>query len=100
MKTPISTHQHGFSIVEALLIVIVIALAGTLGWVAYSKFVAKTNNNATIVQIEKNGVADLAKPVEITTNDDIEKVSQDIDAVSIDDDSTLSEAEDAINDLD
>lgn len=98
MKTSHSSRQAGFGAVEALLIIIVIGLAGTLGWVAYSRLVSKPGDDTANVQT-KSGVADLQKPVEIQTSDDLNKASVDIDQVDINDDSTLSDAENAINEL-
>ena len=94
-----SSLQHGFGAVEGLLIIIVIGLAGTLGWVAYNKLVTKSSTGTANVQ-EAKGVADLKKPVEINSADDVENASKDIDAVDLDDDSTLLDAEDSIESLD
>lgn len=92
-----SSMQAGIGGVEVLLIVIVLGLAGTLGWVAYTKFVAKDSNTANVQ--ESSGVADLEKKVEINSSGDIDKASQDIDDLDINDDGTLSEAEKAVDSL-
>lgn len=98
MKLINSSRQAGFGAVEALLIVIIVALAGALGWVAYTKFVIKPTTDTANVQ-KADGVADLEKPVQIETNEDINNASQDIDAVDIDDSDILSDAEKSIDDI-
>lgn len=96
MKHGKPSYQAGFGAVEVILIVIVIGLAGTLGWVAYTKL---TKNNAINVQ-ESSGIADLKKPVEINSSKDIDDASKDIDDVDINDEDALSDAENAVNSLD
>lgn len=92
-----SSLEAGIGGIEVLLIVIVIGLAGTLGWVAYTKFATKDSNTGTVQTA--SGVADLEKKVEINTSEDIDKASQDIDSLDINDDGTLSEAESAVDSL-
>lgn len=70
--------QHGFSIVEVLLIVVVVAVVGAVGYLAYTNLTKSDENVAT----DKKATT---QETTITSVEDIDKTIEDIDSLPVED---------------
>lgn len=80
-------NYKGFSIVEILLVFALVAVIGTVGYLAYNNVFAPKGSNDASVSIE---------PVKVNNTKDLETVNTELDRLSVDD-SELNQLDSAIN---
>lgn len=78
--------QNGFSVVEGLLIVVVLAIVGAVGYLAYSNIWAPKSDDTSVT----------TAPVTVENTADLEEVDTALDQLSVED-SELSELDSALN---
>lgn len=83
---------QGFSAVEITILVVVLAIAGGVGYVAWNKFMAKDSKTES----SQTASSDTQKPTEISNKDDLDKALETVDSTSVDDDD-VSTAESQAN---
>lgn len=77
--------NKGFSLIEGILVLVVIAIVGLVGYLAYTNFIAPddesvTSSNTTQQQEE-------AEPVVVESSEDIDSAIKALDDISIEDES-------------
>lgn len=75
--------SRGFTIIEALIIVVVVAIITTLGFVAYNRFMKPQG-------VSTQSTAAPTSVTEVKTSSDLDKVSSDLDAIDLTDSSDTS----------
>ena len=82
--------QQGFSLLEVILIVVVLAIVGTVGYLAYTNFWAAKN--------EDTAASSSTKSDEVKTANDLDTVDATLDSLSVDD-SDSNDLDNAIKDF-
>ncbi len=72
--------NNGFSIVEGVVIVAIVAVIGALGWVFYNNFVAGDGSTSTS---DSAVTTDKSMPA-VETSSDLQKAEEAINAINID----------------
>lgn len=80
-------YRQGFTIIEGLLIVVVLAILGTVGYLAYTNLVAPKSTSDASVSTE---------PVTVKDAKDLESVNKELEKLPVDD-SELDQLDSAIN---
>ncbi|MFZ2544553.1 MAG: prepilin-type N-terminal cleavage/methylation domain-containing protein [Candidatus Saccharimonadales bacterium] len=83
--------QHGFSIIELSLIIVVVAIVGAVGYLGYTNF-TKSDDQATVSD-KKDTTSQ-----EITSVEDIDKSIETVDSLPVED-SELDALNEATKDL-
>lgn len=80
-------YRQGFTIIEGLLIIVVVAILGTVGYLAYTNLVApKSTSDASVS----------TKPVSVKNAKDLESVNKELEKLPVDD-SELDQLDGAVN---
>lgn len=85
--------QKGFSIVETVLILVVLAIVGAVGYLAYTNLIVPTKNDTA--NREKADTA--SQPVKVNDTKDLDTVSTQLDQMSVDDSSDGAQLDTAAN---
>lgn len=85
--------QNGFTIVEGVIIVVVIAIAGVVGYVAWNKFAAKDDNTASVsTKTTSTKTSEEQEATPIKSSADLDKATSTLNSTSLDDsDATAAE---------
>jgi hypothetical protein len=76
-------HQNGFALIEGILIVVVLAIVGFVGYQAYSHLIAQNSPKAT--SVASGTPSPSAAPVTIQKKADLANAATALDSVSLDD---------------
>lgn len=82
------SNKQGFSVVEVVVVLAVLVILGALGYTAYTNLVvnnADTSSTATPTP----------SPVVIKTTDDLDKISEELDSISLEDTESSEKFEEA-----
>ena len=74
--------QDGFTLVEAIFIVIILAIIGALGYLAYTNIIAPQSKTAETSSVASSGSS---APVKVESKKDLDTASSALDNVSVDD---------------
>ena len=89
------TRQKGFSIVETVLILVVLAIVCAVGYLAYTNLIVPTRNDTE--NREKADTAAASQPVKVNETKDLDTVSTQLDQMSVDDSSDSTQLDSAAN---
>lgn len=85
-------NKNGFTIVEVVIFIAVLAIIGALGYTAYNNLVANHDSTATDASASP---APTATPVVVKSSSDLEKISSELDAMSLEDSDSNSQLDTA-----
>lgn len=80
--------NRGFTVVEVVLVLVVVAVIGFVGYLAYTNFFAPKDAAETSQTTKK-------EPITIESSSDIDKALSELDSMSVEDDSDLTELDTA-----
>lgn len=83
-------NKNGFSIIEAVVLLAVVVIIGTLGYMAYNNFVAnKDSGTASTTDTTSKSIS--TSPVVIKSNSDLNSIANELDSMSLEDSSSSSQ---------
>ncbi|USN96169.1 MAG: hypothetical protein H6797_03765 [Candidatus Nomurabacteria bacterium] len=83
-------NKNGFSIIEAVVLMAVVVIVGTLGYMAYNNFVAnKDSGAASTTDTASKSIS--TSPVVIKSNSDLNSIANELDSMSLEDSSSSSQ---------
>lgn len=84
-------NKNGFTIVEIVILIAVLAIIGALGYMAYNNLIAGNSTNSKDAASSNQTVA----PVVVKSSSDLEKVTKELDAMSLEDSDSTSQLDTA-----
>ena len=86
--------NRGFTIIEAIVILVALAIIGGLGYMAYTHFIAKPQTNANTTSNMSASTSTPApspsnaseSPIQIKSDSDLNTISNQLDGLNLDDD--------------
>ena len=82
-------NKNGFTIVEVVVLIAVLAIIGALGYMAYNNLVNSQDSNKTADA--STAQTPTATPVVVKSSSDLEKISKELDAMSLEDSDSSSQ---------
>ena len=90
--------NKGFSVVEGILILVVVAVIGFVGYLAYTNFLAPADSTESSDYSADKSQVD-TEPVKVNSSEDLDAAISELDKVSIEDDSEGTELEKATDEF-
>ena len=90
-------NKNGFSLVETVVLLTVMVLVGALGYMAYNNFVANTDGKATSTSDMSTSPNPSVSPVVVKSTSDLDKISKELDSMSLEDSDSSSQYDTAAN---
>lgn len=81
--------RNGFSIIEGIIIVVIVAIIVSLGLVFYNNYIAK-KDTATTQQESQTADADQTEPTQISSSSDLDTAATQLDQLDIEDTDDVS----------
>ncbi len=78
--------QHGFTIVEAVVLLVVLVIIGAVGYSAYTNFIAPQTQTASTATVASSSSS--PAPVKVETKADLDNAATALNNVSLDDSDT------------